>query len=65
MTIQRVKSIHPAACSYLMEAAHLAARFLDLGEVIAYPTETVYGLGSDCLSREGNQEIRALKGTAG
>jgi L-threonylcarbamoyladenylate synthase len=38
-----------------------AVEFLENGEVIAYPTETIYGLGADVLSRKGVKKIYDLK----
>ncbi len=37
------------------------ARFLREGEVIAFPTETVYGLGADALKEEAVEKIFAAK----
>jgi len=39
-----------------------AAERLQAGEVIAYPTEAVYGLGCDPLNREAIYKILELKG---
>lgn len=39
----------------------LAARWLRAGEVIAYPTEAVYGLGCDPLDRRAVRRILDLK----
>jgi L-threonylcarbamoyladenylate synthase len=39
-----------------------AAQRLRRGEVVAYPTETVYGLGADALSIEAVERLRSLKG---
>lgn len=39
-----------------------AARLLEQGEVIAYPTETVYGLGADPWREEAVQAVSRLKG---
>jgi L-threonylcarbamoyladenylate synthase len=39
-----------------------AARCLRAGEVVAYPTETVYGLGVDALSPEAVARLQQLKG---
>jgi len=41
-----------------------AVERLERGEVVAYPTETVYGLGADALSSEALARLRALKGRA-
>ncbi len=38
-----------------------AVEFLEKGEVIAYPTETIYGLGADVLSRKAVKKIYDLK----
>ena len=44
--------------------AHLAkaARSLAAGAVVAFPTETVYGLGADLRRTDGIARIFALKG---
>ncbi|HYC38731.1 MAG TPA: L-threonylcarbamoyladenylate synthase [Usitatibacter sp.] len=39
-----------------------AARLLAAGEVVAFPTETVYGLGADAARPEAVSRIYALKG---
>jgi L-threonylcarbamoyladenylate synthase len=39
-----------------------AAELLEGGAVVAYPTETVYGLGADPCQPEALDELRALKG---
>ena len=39
-----------------------AARLLRDGEVVAFPTETVYGLGANALDAEAVRRIYALKG---
>ncbi|MFZ5943936.1 MAG: L-threonylcarbamoyladenylate synthase [Bacillota bacterium] len=39
-----------------------AAQLLKEGEVIGFPTETVYGLGADALNPEGVKKIFAAKG---
>jgi len=38
-----------------------AAQFILDGEVIAYPTETIYGLGADVLNKKGVKKIYELK----
>lgn len=38
-----------------------AAKFLADGQVIAYPTETIYGLGADVLNRKAVKRIYDLK----
>lgn len=40
----------------------LAAAILRKGGVVAFPTETVYGLGADALNREAVQRIFTIKG---
>ena len=39
-----------------------AAAFLRMGELVAFPTETVYGLGADALSEEAVKKIFEAKG---
>ena len=39
-----------------------AAECLQAGEVVAFPTETVYGLGANALDEEAAQKIYAAKG---
>ena len=39
-----------------------ATRWLAAGEIVAYPTETVYGLGVDASSPRGLERLRTLKG---
>ncbi len=40
----------------------LAARLIKSGEVVAFPTETIYGLGADAFNREAVRKIFAAKG---
>ena len=42
--------------------ANEVARFLQAGKVIAYPTETVYGLGCDAFNGLANKKIFKIKG---
>nr|WP_252312598.1 L-threonylcarbamoyladenylate synthase [Sinobaca sp. H24] len=42
-----------------------AADYIKRGEVVAFPTETVYGLGADASSREAVDKIFAAKGRPG
>ena len=44
------------------EAIELASRLLAQGELVAFPTETVYGLGANALDREAVLSIFAAKG---
>ncbi|MCU6761849.1 L-threonylcarbamoyladenylate synthase [Brotonthovivens ammoniilytica] len=39
-----------------------AAQLIRAGELVAFPTETVYGLGADALHREGAEKIYSAKG---
>jgi len=39
-----------------------AAALLRRGELVAFPTETVYGLGGNALDREASKKIYAVKG---
>lgn len=41
-----------------------AASFIKNGEVVAFPTETVYGLGADCFNGSAVEKIFRLKGRA-
>ena len=43
-------------------AIALAAKLLRSGELVAFPTETVYGLGGDALNPEASAKIYAAKG---
>src|SRR5688572_10310084 len=40
----------------------LAARLLQAGELVAFPTETVYGLGADATNPAAIQKVFAVKG---
>lgn len=51
-------SIQPASA----ESIEQAARRLIAGEVVAFPTETVYGLGADAASEQGVGAIYRIKG---
>lgn len=44
------------------EAARRAADVLRAGGVILYPTDTLYGLGTDALSDEAVAKVREIKG---
>ncbi len=44
------------------EAITRAARLLEAGELVAFPTETVYGLGADARNDRAVAEIFAVKG---
>ena len=45
-------------CEKIQEAAELIRK----GELVAFPTETVYGLGADALDPEASKKIYAAKG---
>lgn len=45
-------------CESMREAARLIAE----GELVAFPTETVYGLGADALHSQAAKKIYAAKG---
>lgn len=45
-----------------MDAVAAAAEAIEAGEVIVYPTETVYGLGADAFSPSAIERIYTLKG---
>src|SRR5450830_457974 len=45
-----------------MEAVKLAARKLEAGKLVAFPTETVYGLGGDAENAAAIADIYAAKG---
>jgi L-threonylcarbamoyladenylate synthase len=42
--------------------AHLAAARLFAGEVVAFPTDTVYGLGADAMQADAVERLFILKG---
>ena len=44
------------------ETLQEAARLIREGELVAFPTETVYGLGADALRPEASKKIYAAKG---
>lgn len=44
------------------EALRLAGSIIRRGGLVAFPTETVYGLGGDALSRESSRRIYEAKG---
>ena len=39
-----------------------AGQLLRQGEIVAFPTETVYGLGADALSKTASEKIYQAKG---
>ena len=52
----------PAFETLLTTDPHEAARFIQRGEVVAFPTETVYGLGADVFNESAIRKIFAAKG---
>lgn len=44
------------------ESASIAAAWINRGEVVAFPTETVYGLGADITNEKALQKIFTAKG---
>lgn len=54
----KVLKIDSADDRYIREAAAL----IRAGELVAFPTETVYGLGADALHPEASKKIYAAKG---
>ena len=44
------------------EAVREAADLIDKGEVVAFPTETVYGLGADARNSDAIRRIFLAKG---
>lgn len=54
----KVLKIDSADNRYIREAAAL----IRAGELVAFPTETVYGLGADALHPEASKKIYAAKG---
>ena len=52
--------IYPATNQYI----DLARTALENGEVIVYPTDTLYGFGVDATNTEAIQRLNRLKGRA-
>ncbi len=61
VAILREETIESPGGSSLDHVIPLAVQVLLAGEVIAYPTETVYGLGSDYSSERGFRSILGMK----
>ena len=49
----------------LASAAYKAAKILQQGGIVAYPTDTAYGLGCDALDIKALRKIFAIKGRSG
>ena len=45
-----------------MEAIRRGGEILKQGGLVAFPTETVYGLGGDALNPQASMKIYAAKG---
>ncbi len=45
----------------ITQSPSIAARFIQYGEVVAFPTETVYGLGANIFNEEAVKKIFAAK----
>ena len=58
MAARRQKNVHPVDARSLREAAARLRR----GELVAFPTETVYGLGANALDARAVAKIFAAKG---
>jgi L-threonylcarbamoyladenylate synthase len=58
MAARRRKNVHPVEARSLREAAARLRR----GELVAFPTETVYGLGANALDAHAVAKIFAAKG---
>lgn len=52
----------PAPVQPTPEHLHQAAELLESGKVVAFPTETVYGLGANAWSDDAVRSIYAIKG---
>ncbi len=46
----------------ITQSPTIAARFIEHGEVVAFPTETVYGLGANVFNEDAIRKIFAAKG---
>lgn len=60
-TIQLMKIVRIADIGHLA-AAEEAARVLQAGGIVLYPTDTLYGLGVDIQNAEAIERLRELKG---
>jgi L-threonylcarbamoyladenylate synthase len=60
--IKDTKIIKVDRCNPQKEKIREAARYLIQGEVVAFPTETVYGLGANALDPKAVKKIFAAKG---
>ncbi len=62
MTDRLADSIMPRLVEPTPEAIAEASRLLERGQLVVFPTETVYGLGADTHNAEAILKIYALKG---
>ena len=62
MTDRLGDSIMPRLVEPTSDAIAEASRLLERGQLVVFPTETVYGLGADTRNAEAVQKIYALKG---
>lgn len=50
---------------YSPNAIAEATKLLDLGHIVVYPTDTLYGLGADALNSRAVEKISKIKGRLG
>ena len=62
MTDRLADSIMPRLVEPTPDAIAEASRLLERGQLVVFPTETVYGLGGDTRNVEAIRKIYALKG---
>ncbi|MBV9229069.1 MAG: Sua5/YciO/YrdC/YwlC family protein, partial [Chloroflexi bacterium] len=55
--IIQLDPLHPE-----MASIEYAAQLIQRGQLVAFPTETVYGLGADALQPQAIESIFAAKG---
>lgn len=58
----KTKIIKVDKCNINQEVMAEAGEYIKAGELVAFPTETVYGLGADALKEEASRKIYAAKG---
>ena len=57
----QAKTVEPGNLDQAQAIAQRAARVLEAGELVAFPTETVYGVGASAASEAGIRALRELK----
>ena len=57
-----LSAISATAFIKALEAIERAGKIMKEGGLVAFPTETVYGLGGDALNPESSKKIYAAKG---